>query len=193
MVELLIGTKIQGDGYMKKVIFILAATLMTTLAFAADNATQTSSNSNDLYLGVGTGLTLPSSNWDPSYTAGLASNVFVGQRVDKNWAGQVSMEEYIIPGSLTSNYNLRGLAEAKYTFDMAGWQPYALGGVGAVYQFLANTGDSTVNFDAVVGLGAQADLGRDIHLYVQAEYNFIFTSSLTLGDVPITAGVWLGL
>jgi hypothetical protein len=113
--------------------------------------------------------------------------------MDPNWAGQLDVEEWFFTGSGNSLYNLRVLAEAKYTFEGQGWQPYVLAGPGLVFQSLSPTGDSTTNFDALGGLGVQFDLAPRTHFFLEAKYNFIMSQSTTFTDLSVSAGMWVGL
>ena len=145
------------------------------------------------YIGIGTGADLPGSHWDSDYYAGGGANVFGGYQLDPNWAGQIDVEEWFFTGGGNALYNLRVVAEAKYTFGGKGWQPYVLLGPGLVFQSLSPTGDSTANFDALGGLGAQFDLAPRTHLFLEAVCNFIMSQTTTFSDIPISAGLWVGL
>lgn len=145
------------------------------------------------YIGLGTGADLPGSNWDPDDYLGGGADLFGGYQFDPNWAGQIDVEEWFFTGGGSELYNLRALAEAKYTFENPGWQPYLLAGAGLVFQSLSPAGDSTANFDALGGVGAQFDLAPRTHLYLQAKVNFILSETTTFMDVPIQAGLWVGL
>lgn len=150
-------------------------------------------SNHPFYIGLGTGADLPGSNWDPNYLLGGGANVFVGYQFDKNLAIQLAGEEWFFTGTGYSLYNFRVLAEAKYTFDGQGFQPYILLGPGMVFQALSPSGDSTSNFDALGGVGAQFDVAPRTHLFIEAKYNFIVSQSTTFSDIPINAGFCVGL
>lgn len=197
---------------MKRVIlFFLILTLGASFAFADETkvkakdatptetptttpaATPTIGDQGQFYLGLGTGVDLPGTNWDPNYLLAGGTNVFVGYMFDKNLSVLLNGESWFFTGSGYSLYQLRTMVEGKYTFDGQGWQPYVLLGPGMVFQSLSPSGASTSNFDALAGLGAQFDLAPRTHLFIEAKYNFIMSQSTTFGDIPINAGIWVGL
>src|SRR5579859_1163606 len=119
---------------MKKVYFGLG---MLFLAVGFAFAEEQNGVANPFYMGLGTGANLPGSNWDSTYYLGGGANVFGGCQVDKNWAGQLNLEEWFFTGGGSALYNLRVMAEAKYTLGGRGLQPYVLAGPGLVFQALA--------------------------------------------------------
>ena len=151
------------------------------------------------YYGIGTGADLPGSQWNADDYVGAGAQVLGGYQVDPNWAGQLDVQEWIFAGGGNSLYNLRVLAEAKYTFEGQGpssasgpgWQPYLLAGPGMVFQSLSPSGDSTANFDVLGGVGIQADLAPRTRWFLQAEANFIVSQTTTFTDVPISTGLWV--
>ncbi len=155
--------------------------------------TDPTADSNPFYIGIGTGADLPGSNWDSDYYVGGGANVFGGYQLDKDLAAQVDVEEWFFTGGGSQLYNLRVLAEAKYTFEGQGWQPYLLAGPGMVLQNLSPSGDSTTNFDALGGLGVQFDLAPKAHFFLEAKYNFIMSQTSTFTDLPVSTGLWVGL
>lgn len=182
----------------KAALFCLVVFLALSPAFAkkqpaSSSEASGSDNSSYLYLGLGTGAGLPGSNWDSNYYLGGGANLILGYQLDKNLGAQVDAEEWFFTGGGNSLYNLRGLAEVKYTFDSQGWQPYLLAGAGTVFQTLSPTGDNTANFDALGGLGVQFDLAPKTHLFLEAKYNFIMSETTTYMDLPISTGLWVGL
>jgi hypothetical protein len=150
-------------------------------------------NEDPLYIGLGTGVDMPLSGWDPNYLLGGGANVFVGYTLDKNLAVQLDGEQWFFTGTGYSLYNFRVLAEAKYTFAGQGWQPYLIAGPGLVFQAISPSGDSTTNFDALAGAGVQFDIAPRTHLFIEAKYNFIMSSTTTFSDIPVSAGLWVGL
>ncbi len=116
------------------------------------------------YIGIGTGLDVTGSNWNSAsvtYGLGGIGDVFGGIQFDKSLSIQAEIQNFIAEGIYTTNiisqYNLRGLVEVKYAFDMPGCQPYLLAGGGAVYTLLnqANAYTTSVNADVLGGLGFQ--------------------------------------
>jgi hypothetical protein len=178
---------------MKIMIWLFISFLAFQSAFAQDSKNTQPDQTNPFSLGLGTGVDLPGSGWDPNYLLGGGANAFVGYTFDKNLSFLLNLEEWFYTGTGYSLYQFRSLIEAKYTFDGAGWQPYVLVGPGMVFQALSPSGDSTSNFDAVAGLGAQFDVAPRTHVFIEAKYNFIMSSSTTYGDIPISAGLWVGL
>jgi len=154
---------------------------------------QEASLAHPLYLGLGAGLDLPGSNWDPNYLVGGGVEAFAGYSLDRNWAAQLGLEEWIFTGAGKSLFNFRLMAEAKYTFDGQGWQPYLLAGPGLVFQALSPSGDSTCNFDALAGLGAQFDLAPQTKFFIEVKYNFILPETGSYQDVPADLGFSVGL
>ncbi len=187
----------------KAILFFLILTLGASFAFAdetkvnANDVTATSTpapvSESQFILGVGTGVDLPGSSWDPNYLLAGGTNVFVGYAFDKNLSVLLNGESWFFTGSGYSLYQLRTLIEAKYTFDGQGFQPYVLLGPGMVFQTISPSGASTSNFDALAGIGAQFDVAPRTHLFIEAKYNFIMSQSTTFGDIPINAGLWVGL
>ena len=155
--------------------------------------TEAKEKENPLYIGLGTGVDFPGSNWYPYYRLGGEAAAFVGYRLDKNFAVQLDGEAWLFTGTGYSLFNLRVLAEAKYTFDGQGWRPYLLAGPGMVLQDVSPVGDSTINFDALAGIGAEFDVAPQTHLFIEAKYNFIMTETTTFTDIPVSAGIWVGL
>ncbi len=173
-----------------------AAPASEATAIASDSATpaaDTAPSPSDWYLGFGTGVDLPGSNWDTDFQAGGGAQAFLGYRLGKDWAAQLDVEQWYFMGGANALNNLRALLELKYTFGGKGLQPYIVAGAGTVFQSIYPSGDNTANFDALGGLGIQADLGGQSHFYLEAKYNFIMPQSGSYNDVPITAGVWVGL
>jgi hypothetical protein len=162
---------------------------------ATDTTTQAEAVSppSDWYMGFGTGVDLPGSNWDKDYLAGGGAQAFLGYRLSKKWAAQLDVEPWFFMGGSNALNNVRGVLELKYTFAGKKLQPYVLVGAGMVYQTIYPTGDNTTNFDALGGLGIQTTLGGQSHIYLEAKYNVILPKSGSSTDVPITAGVWAGL
>jgi hypothetical protein len=185
---------------MKKIaLLILIFVLGASFAFADDRdedeskAKTTSNNSDSFYLGFGTGVDLPGTNWSSNYALGGGAQLFGGYAFDKNWALRLDEENWFFEGTNFSLYNFRSLASIKYTFSVEGWQPYLLLGGGIVYQTLSTTGSSSINLDALGGLGVQFDMTADTHFFVEARYNFILPSTGSFQDVPLTAGIWVNL
>jgi hypothetical protein len=156
-------------------------------------AADTTAPQSDWYLGLGTGADLPGSNWNSNYFVGGGAEGFLGCQFDKSWAAQLALEEWFYTGGGSSLYNLRVLAEAKYAFGGDGWQPYLLAGPGLVFQTFSPTGDNTANFDALAGVGAQFDLAAKTRFYIEAKYNFIMSQTTTFTDLPVAAGLSVGL
>jgi hypothetical protein len=175
------------DAAIKNIILFVLALSLTSSVFAQETA------SNPVYLGLGTGLDIPGSGWDPHYSLAGGANAFAGYTLDKNLAVQLDGDEWFFTGSGYSLYQFRLLAEAKYTFDGKGWQPYVLAGPGMVFQSLSPSGGSTSNFDGLVGAGVQFDLAPRTHLFVEAKLNFIMSQTTTFVDVPMNIGIWVGL
>lgn len=188
---------------MKKVILsclVLALCISSSFAKSPSRAGGESNggesagqNNGTWYIGLGTGADLPGSNWDPNYLLGGGANAFVGYQMDKNLAVQLAGEEWFFTGTGYSLYNFRVLAEAKFTFGGEGWQPYLLAGPGMVFQALSPSGDSASNFDALAGAGVQFDLAPRTHFFIEAKYNFIMSQTTTFTDLPVSAGLWVGL
>jgi hypothetical protein len=166
-----------------------------TTSTPAKTASSSSSAEGQAYLGIGVGGDIPVS---PSTgNAGLGGEVMAGYSFDKNMAIQLEVDNFIVRVDKTAFmdafdvYELRPLAEFKYTFDSKDVFPYVF--VGAGVNMEMTTADTTTNFDAVGGLGVQYDLGNKVNLYLQAKYNFIFATGTTTQDLPIEAGVVFNL
>jgi hypothetical protein len=185
---------------MKKIVLlILVFILGTTFAFADartgdDSNTKTNSKDSDyFFLGFGGGADLPGTNWSPNYTIGGGAQIFGGYAFDKNLAVRLDEENWFFEGMSFSLYNFRSLVSIKYTFTADSLQPYFLVGGGIVYQSVSVTGTSSMNLDALGGLGVQYDLTADTHLFVEGRYNFILPSTGSFQDIPITVGLWVNL
>jgi opacity protein-like surface antigen len=144
------------------------------------------------YIGVGTGVSLPFSNWDPDFYLGSITNLFAGYQLDKNFSAQLEVAEAFYSGGSVTTYNPRFIAEGKYSFEGKDFQPYVLAGPGVEFQSTLPSGSSATNLGVLVGAGLQFDLGGKSHLFVQAEYNLILGSG-TAQDLPLEAGLWVGL
>jgi hypothetical protein len=193
---------------MKKIVLlILALFIVTTFAFADDRGgveTKTSSKEDDnsFYLGFGGGVDLTGSTWNSAsvtYGLGGIGDVFGGFQFDKNLSIQAEIQNFIAEGTYTTNiisqYNLRGLIEVKYAFSTPICQPYLLAGGGLVYTLLnqASAYTTSVNADALGGLGLQFPVSSASAIFLEGKYNFILSSTTSFQDLPITAGIWTKL
>ena len=151
------------------------------------------------YIGVGAGADLTGSTWNSAgvtYGLGGIADVFGGLQFDKSLSIQAEVQNFLAEGiysaAIISQYNLRGLVEVKYSFDVPVCQPYLLAGGGVVYTLLnqANAYTTSVNADALGGLGIQLPMSSASYFFVEGKYNFILSSSTSLQDIPITAGIW---
>lgn len=156
------------------------------------NAQSVDKTNNEFYLGLGTGIDLPGSNWDPTYYVGSATGLFFGYGFDNNWGVLLDLEQDLFTGNGTNLYNFRGLIDLKYAFSVVGWQPYLLTGLGLVAQSLSPVANNTTNFDALFGAGIQFDVAPKTHFFVETKCNFILSQTTAFTDVPITAGMWVG-
>jgi len=191
-IALSFSLKLPKERLVKKALFLILAFMVVRTHAFADTSNGADPAERGFYFGLGTGAELPGSNWNPDYMVGGGANVFGGTALDKNWAGQLNLEEWFFTGGGTSLFNFRLLAEIKFTFEGKGFQPYLLAGPGIVFQTLSPTGDTTSNFDALAGLGGQWDLGGRAHLFLEAKYNFIISETTTFTDIPVNAGLWVG-
>lgn len=189
----------------KTVLLILVFLFASTFVFADERGgadTKTSldnEDNNGFYLGFGSGLDLTGSNWNSAlvtYGLGGIADVFGGYQFDKNLAVQAEIQNFIAEGSYAANiisqYNLRSLVEVKYTFSTPICQPYLLAGGGVVYTLLnqASAYTTSVNADALGGLGFQFPVSSVSFIFLEGKYNFILSSTTSFQDVPITAGIW---
>jgi hypothetical protein len=148
--------------------------------------------SKSLYIGVGTGVDLPASGWDPNYYVGGGAHFFLGDPLDPLWSVQLDVQDWAFLGGDKAQYHFRFIPEVKATFEGNGWQPYALAGAGLSLRTFYYQGNSAANLDLPAGFGAQMDLGADSHLFVQAALNTL-PADPTVMEVPLTAGLWVGL
>jgi hypothetical protein len=151
------------------------------------------------YIGVGAGADLTGSSWNSAgvtYGLGGVGDVFGGFQFDKSLSIQAEVQNSIAEGiyaaNIISQYNLRGLLEVKYAFDVPVCQPYLLAGGGVVYTLLnqANAYTTSVNADVLGGLGLQFPVSSVSYLFLEGKYNFILSSTTSLQDIPVTAGIW---
>ncbi|HTC20505.1 MAG TPA: hypothetical protein VK859_06645, partial [bacterium] len=74
-------------------------------------------------------------------------------------------------------------------------RPYLLAGVGA--EFESSTSffvyGSVVNLDAAIGAGIEVPLARQISLFVEEKYNFVFADGIVGQDIPTFGGMRIGL
>jgi Outer membrane protein beta-barrel domain len=190
---------------MKKIVFLLAFVFLSSFAFAQDRGgldTKTShqeKENNSFYLGFGSGVDLTGSSWNSAsvtYGLGGIADVFGGVQLDKNLSLQAEIQNFIAEGIYTTNiisqYNLRGLVEVKYAFSTPVCQPYLLAGGGLVYTLLnqASAYTTSVNADALGGLGLQFPVSSASAIFLEGKYNFILSSTTSFQDIPITAGIW---
>jgi hypothetical protein len=190
---------------MKK-IFLLALVLflsISSVVLAHDDTNNKSTNDTNYergYIGFAGGLDLITSSWNAAgvtYGSGGLADVFGGLQLDKSLSFQAEVENFIAEGTYATNiisqYNLRGLIAVKYAFDVPVIEPYLLVGGGLVYSLLnqqVNVYTTSVNADALGGLGLQLQLSSASYLFVEGRYNLILSSNTSLSDIPITAGIW---
>lgn len=155
-------------------------------------ASVASAGAGNMYFGIGAGVDVPVS---PSGgTVGIGGDVILGYAFDKNVAVQLDIDNFVVSSNGASTYELRPLAEVKYTFDAQNFKPYLLGGLGMSVVFLPSSGlsgsaSTASNFDAVMGVGAQFDLGGGTDLFIQAKSNFVFATGTTGVDLPLELGL----
>ena len=174
---------------MKKIILSL---IFAFLAVSAQ-AQESTGSSHPFYVGVGTGVDLPASGFDPAYYVGGGAHFFGGVRMNQDWSAQLQFEDWSFLGGGHAQYHFRFLAQAKYTFAGAGWQPYLLAGPGLSLRTFYFSGGSASNLDLEAGIGAQVNLGADSHLFVQAALNSLIDANPVEMDIPLTAELWVGL
>ncbi|HTA77106.1 MAG TPA: hypothetical protein VK791_08110 [bacterium] len=190
---------------MKKIFLLLAFLLSSGFVFAQDRGgldTKTfhqEKENNGFYLGFGSGVDLTGSSWNSAsvtYGLGGIADIFGGLQFDKNLSVQAEIQNFIGEGiymtNIISQYNLRGLIEVKYTFSTPVCQPYLLAGGGVVYTLLnqASAYTTSVNADALGGLGFQFPVSSVSRIFLEGKYNFILSSTSSFQDIPITAGIW---
>jgi hypothetical protein len=174
---------------VKKIILLLAFFLLS----ASARAENTFNPAHPFYIGLGTGLDFPISGWNPNYYVAGGTHFFGGYRFNFNWSAELDVADWVFIGGDTALYNFRFLAQAKYTFDVDGWQPYLLAGPGLSLQTHYFDGGSASDPDFLAGAGAQLELGGHCRLFLQGELNLIPASGSTALDVPLTAGLWVVL
>ena len=170
----------------------VAATVAAT-APAKATATSTFAEVRGVYIGLGTGIDLPGTNWDPTYYAGSTTDFLLGYSFDSTWGLQLDLDEATFTGNGTNLFNFRGLIDLKCTLGGVNCQPYLLAGTGLAYQSLSPIAATTTNYDALLGFGLQFPIAPKSHLFIEAKYNFIESQTTSFGDVPITTGFWIGL
>jgi hypothetical protein len=175
---------------VKKIILSLIFIFFAVSARAQESGV---SSSHPLYIGVGTGVDLPASGFDPVDYVGGGAHFFGGVRMNSDWSAQLDFEDWSFIGGDRAQYHFRFLAQAKYTFAGEGWQPYLLAGPGLSLRTFYFSGGSASNLDLQAGLGAQVNLGGDSHLFVQAALNSLIDANPVELDSPLTAGLWVGL
>jgi hypothetical protein len=148
--------------------------------------------SKPFYIGLGTGVDLPASGWDPNYYVGGGAHFFLGDRLDPFWSVQLDIQDWAFLGGDKAQYHFRFIPELKAVFEGQGWQPYALAGAGLSLRTFYYQGNSAADLDLLAGLGAQIDLGGDSHLFVQAALNALAANPMVV-EIPLTAGLWVGL
>jgi hypothetical protein len=175
---------------VKKIILSLIFVFQAVVAQAQE---PTLPSSHPFYIGVGTGVDLPASGFDPVDYVGGGADFFGGVRMNQDWSAQVDIADWSFIGGDRAQYHFRFLAQAKYTFPGMGWQPYLLAGPGLSLRTFYFSGASASNLDLEAGAGVQVDLGGDSHLFVQAQLNSLIDTNPKELDVPLTAGLWVGL
>ena len=171
---------------MKKTIPLLGLLFFLNFPLWAQEA------SRPLYIGIGTGVDLPASGWDPNYYVGGGAHFFIGDRLDALWSVQLDIQDWAFLGGDKAQYHFRFIPEVKATGGGPGWQPYALAGAGLSLRTFYYQGQSAADLDLLAGLGAQVNLGGDSHLFVQAALNALTADPIVV-DLPFTAGLWVGL
>ncbi|HVM32177.1 MAG TPA: outer membrane beta-barrel protein [bacterium] len=171
---------------MKKIPLVLALFLAAVSASAQEKA-------HPFYIGIGTGLDFPASGWNPDYYVGGGAHFFGGVKLDPACAAQLDIQDWAYLGGGQAQYHFRFLAEAKVTLPGDAWQPYFIAGPGLSLRTFYFGGQSASNLDLLAGVGAQVGLGGDSHLFVQAALNALVDASPAVLDLPLTAGLWVGL
>ena len=176
---------------MKKVLLAGFLLFLTPLVWAGESAAP--DTASPWYVGLGGTLDFGTSNWFSDFNSGIGPSELVGVHLGGPWALQANLDQLFYSGGLYNFSGYRGLVLLKYTYVDHGLQHYLLAGPGLIYQTLNPTNQSTVNFDMTFGLGFQLNLSRGLDAYLEAKYNGIFSSSLSFGDIPITAGILLDI
>jgi len=119
--------------------------------------------------------------------------------VDENWSIWLNLTDYYLLSSLSgvTDMAIETVASGKYTFSggAGDMKPYLLAGVGLYTEMLSVSGysASTSNLMAQAGLGLQFPLSNKFDAFIEAKSGFIFATGTTAMDIPINAGVILGL
>jgi hypothetical protein len=175
---------------VKKIILFLTFVFLTVSAGAQETSF---SPVRPFYIGLGSGVDLPASGFDPVYYVGGGAQFLGGFRMDPSWSAQLDIQDWSFIGGGRAQYHFRFLAEAKYVFEGSGWQPYLLAGPGLSLRTFYFSGGSATNLDLLAGAGVQVDLGGDSHLFAQAALNSVIDANQGEQDFPLTAGLWVGL
>jgi tetratricopeptide (TPR) repeat protein len=149
---------------------------------------------NFFYVGLAGGADNPAKSWQSAYKAGPGGGLFIGMQLDKAWDVRLDLEGFYFSGTNYSgpikDVELYVLPTLRYHFD----GPYLLLSAGGEMELLSgNTGQPVSDFDLALGAGYEAELGRRTFVFVEGKYNFIFSPLATGNDVPVVAGVRMGL
>lgn len=146
------------------------------------------------YLGFAGGGDLPAHGWQPAYALGPGGSLQLGLRLDREWDLRLDLAGFYFSGvnysGPISDAELFALPTLVYHFG----GPYVLLSAGGEMEILSgNTGPPVSDFDAALGAGYEYDLGGHAWVFAEAKYNFILSPLATANDVPVAAGIRLGL
>jgi hypothetical protein len=184
---------------MKIIIGFLVLILISTPvsakhpAKAAGDTPDETGNDNPWYVGVGLGADAPISGWDTDYLLGGGGTFLVGCKLDRSFSIQLDGEYWSFAGGNTSAFDARFFPLLRLNLEGQGFHPYLLAGPG--YDLHSDTpiGYSTSSLAAALGAGLECDLAKKDHLFLEARYDLLFYSDVTLQDIPITAGLRVDL
>ncbi len=147
-----------------------------------------------LYLGLAGGGDIPVQGWQNAYAAAPGGGLLIGMQLDPHWDIRLDLEGFDFSGANysgpISDAEVYLLPTLLYHLD----GPYFLVSAGGEMEFLSgNTGPPVSDLDLALGAGYEAALGGRAYLFLQGKYNFILSPLGTANDVPVAAGIRMGL
>ena len=151
------------------------------------------------YFQVGGGISVPTQNWQPAYTLCYGGKLGLGYQLKNGLAFELNIHSFYCEsvnysGSI-SNIDLRIFPSLKYFFTNADVQPYMTIGAGPNLEFSSTTAGNSITpmCDAMAGAGVEFKLDSSNALFLEADYNLIFSTDAVGQDLPVLGGLRFNL
>ena len=154
-----------------------------------------------MFVELAGGIDLLGQNWQSAYSQGSGGKFSAGYEFNDGLALQLDVEDFDYSGSnyvgVIWDHELLLLPTVRYLFLQKGIRPYL--SVGAGLDVEVSWADGPLppaqvgNFDLALGAGLEVPFDPLDSLFVEGKYNFIFADGVVGRDVPLLAGIKLGL